>query len=159
MPHAEHEDGRAVQTQQVVYRREAPDRVGSGHVRSLASGAKTGKPVTLRSVCSAVCEEEPDHGAPPPWLYFEGVLSGEMGEALKVLVVRRQRACHSQHRYRGTEARGVGTGILHWWRAQNDWMRRTSLGLYLGGRQFYSGLESGAGEIVSLADHWGPMSV
>ncbi len=67
--------------------RELQTGVGPVTVRIPKVRAKTGKPVTFRSaLVPPYVRKTKSLEAALPWLYLKGVSSGEMGEALKVLV-------------------------------------------------------------------------
>ena len=63
------------------------DRGGVGNVRIPKVRAKSREPVTFRSaLVPTYVRKKKSLEAALPWLYLKGVSSGEMGEALKVLV-------------------------------------------------------------------------
>ena len=67
--------------------RELQTGVGPVTVRIPKVRAKTGEPVTFRSaLVPPYVRKTKSLEAAVPWLYLKGVSSGEMGEALKVLV-------------------------------------------------------------------------
>jgi len=82
------EDGRAgVVRNGYLPERELQTGMGPVTVRIPKVRAKTGKPVTFRSaLVPPYVRKTKSLEAAIPWLYLKGVSSGEMGEALKVLV-------------------------------------------------------------------------
>jgi len=82
------EDGRAgVVRNGYLPERELQTSMGPVTVRIPKIRAKTGKPVTFRSaLVPPYVRKTKSLEAAIPWLYLKGVSSGEMGEALKVLV-------------------------------------------------------------------------
>lgn len=93
--------------------RELQTGVGPVTVRIPKVRAKTGKPVTFRSaLVPPYVRKTKSLEAALPWLYLKGVSSGEMGEALKVLV--------------GLEARGLSASTVSrlkqvWAQEYRDW--------------------------------------
>ena len=110
--------------------RELQTGVGPVTVRIPKVRAKAGEPVTFRSVLvPPYVRKTRSLGAALPWLYLKGVSSGEMGEALKVLV--------------GPDAQGLSSSTLSrlkqaWGRGVPPGVRRAfghkPLGLCLGRR-------------------------
>jgi len=82
------EDGRSgVVRNGYLPERELQTSMGPVTVRIPKIRAKTGKPVTFRSaLVPPYVRKTKSLEAAIPWLYLKGVSSGEMGEALKVLV-------------------------------------------------------------------------
>ena len=90
---AEHAERRTVDGAAGVVRngylpeRELQTGIGPVTVRIPKVRAKTGKPVTFRSaLVPPYVRKTRSLEAALPWLYLKGISSGEMGEALKVLV-------------------------------------------------------------------------
>jgi putative transposase len=68
--------------------------IGPVTVRIPKVRSKTGEPVTFRSaLVPPYVRKTKSLDAALPWLYLKGISSGEMGEALKVLVGRMQKVC------------------------------------------------------------------
>lgn len=111
------EDGRvSVVRNGYLPERELQTGVGPVTVRIPKVRSKTGEPVTFRSVLvPPYVRKTKSLEAALPWLYLKGVSSGEMGEALKVLVGRGRK--HSVAPEAGVGARSTGSG------ATNDWIR------------------------------------
>ncbi len=79
--------------------------------------AKTGEPVTFRSaLVPPYIRKTRSLEAAVPWLYLKGVSSGEMGEALKVLV--------------GPEAEGLSASTVS--RLKQVWGKSTATGARVG---------------------------
>lgn len=78
---------------------------------------KTGEPVTFRSaLVPPYIRKTRSLEAAVPWLYLKGVSSGEMGEALKVLV--------------GPEAEGLSASTVSW--LKQVWGKSTATGARVG---------------------------
>jgi transposase-like protein len=74
--------------------RELQTGLGPVTVRIPKVRSRTGEPVTFRSaLVPPYIRKTKSLEAALPWLYLKGVSSGEMDEALKVLVGRKQRVC------------------------------------------------------------------
>lgn len=93
--------------------RELQTGIGPVTVRIPKVRAKTGEPVTFRSVLvPPYVRKTRSLEAAMPWLYLKGISTGEMGEALKVLV--------------GAEAKGLSAGTVsrlkqEWAQEYRDW--------------------------------------
>jgi len=140
------EDGRAgVVRSGYLPERELQTGVGPVTVRIPKVRAKTGKPVTFRSaLVPPYVRKTKSLEAALPWLYLKGVSSGEMGEALKVLV--------------GPEAQGLSASTVSrlkqvWAQEYRDW-RDDRLDkdrwVYLWADGIYSGLRAEQTKLCAL---------
>ena len=140
------EDGRAgVVRSGYLPERELQTGVGPVTVRIPKVRAKTGKPVTFRSaLVPPYVRKTRSLEAALPWLYLKGVSSGEMGEALKVLV--------------GPEAQGLSASTVSrlkqvWAQEYRDW-RDDRLDkdrwVYLWADGIYSGLRAEQTKLCAL---------
>ena len=140
------EDGRAgVVRSGYLPERELQTGVGPVTVRIPKVRAKTGKPVTFRSaLVPPYVRKTKSLEAALPWLYLKGVSSGEMGEALKVLV--------------GPEAQGLSASTVSrlkqvWAQEYRDW-RDDRLDkdrwVYLWADGIYSGLRAEQTKLCTL---------
>jgi len=107
--------------------------------------AKTGEPVTFRSaLVPPYVRKTRSLEAALPWLYLKGISSGEMGEALKVLV--------------GAEAAGLSASTVSrlkqvWAEEYRDWNKKRldkDRWVYLWADGVYSGLRSESTKLCAL---------
>ena len=107
--------------------------------------AKTGEPITFRSaLVPPYVRKTKSLEAAVPWLYLKGVSSGEMGEALKVLV--------------GREVPGLSPGTVSrlkqvWgeeYRRECDARLDGDRGVYVGVDGIYSGLRAEQAKLCAL---------
>ena len=131
--------------------RELQSGVGPITVRIPKVRAKTGDPVTFRSaLVPPYVRKTRTLEAALPWLYLKGVSSGEMGEALKVLV--------------GPEAKGLSASTVsrlkQVWSEEYERWRTARLDkdrwVYVWADGVYSGLraEPGTDEAVQSGGGW-----
>ena len=140
------EDGRAgVVRSGYLPERELQTGVGPVTVRIPKVRAKTGKPVTFRSaLVPPYVRKTKSLEAALPWLYLKGVSSGEMGEALKVLV--------------GPEAQGLSASTVSrlkqvWAQEYRDWRDdrlEKDRWVYLWADGIYSGLRAEQTKLCAL---------
>ena len=140
------EDGRAgVVRSGYLPERELQTGVGPVTVRIPKVRAKTGKPVTFRSaLVPPYVRKTKSLEAALPWLYLKGVSSGEMGEALKVLV--------------GPEAQGLSASTVSrlkqvWAQEYRSWCDRRldkDRWVYIWTDGIYSGLRAEQAKLCSL---------
>ena len=140
------EEGRAgVVRSGYLPERELQTGVGPVTVRIPKVRAKTGKPVTFRSaLVPPYVRKTKSLEAALPWLYLKGVSSGEMGEALKVLV--------------GPEAQGLSASTVSrlkqvWAQEYRSWCDRRldkDRWVYIWADGIYSGLRAEQAKLCSL---------
>lgn len=125
--------------------RELQTGIGPVTVRIPKVRSRTGEPVTFRSaLVPPYVRKARSLEAALPWLYLKGVSSGEMGEALKVLV--------------GPEASGLSASTVSrlkqvWadeYRAWRDQPLGQDKWVYLWADGVYSGLRSGSDKLCAL---------
>ena len=125
--------------------RELQTGVGPVTVRIPKVRAKTGEPVTFRSaLVPPYVRKTRSLEAPQPWLYLKGVSSGEMGEALRVLV--------------GPEAQGLSPSTVSrlkqvWaeeYRRECDTRLDTDRWVYVWADGIYSGLRAEQARLCAL---------
>jgi len=125
--------------------RELQTGVGPVTVRIPKVRAKTGKPVTFRSaLVPPYVRKTKSLEAALPWLYLKGVSSGEMGEALKVLV--------------GPEAQGLSASTVSrlkqaWAQEYQSWCDRRldkDRWVYIWADGVYSGLRAEQTKLCAL---------
>ena len=115
------EDGRTgVVRNGYLHERELQTGMGPVTVRIPKVRAKTGKPVTFHSaLVPPYVRKTKSLEAAIPWLYLKGISSGEMGEALKVLVGPEAQwlSASTVSRLKQVWRRSIGRG------AMSDWIR------------------------------------
>ena len=125
--------------------RELQTGVGPVKVRIPKVRAKTGKPVTFHSaLVPPYVRKTKSLEAALPWLYLKGVSSGEMGEALKVLV--------------GPEAKGLSANTVSrlkqvWAHEYRDWRDERldkDRWVYIWADGVYSGLRAEQTKLCAL---------
>lgn len=125
--------------------RELQTGVGPVKVRIPKVRAKTGKPVTFHSaLVPPYVRKTKSLEAALPWLYLKGVSSGEMGEALKVLV--------------GPEAKGLSANTVSrlkqvWAQEYRDWRDERldkDRWVYIWADGVYSGLRAEQTKLCAL---------
>ena len=119
--------------------------VGPVTVRIPKVRAKTGEPVTFRSaLVPPYVRKTKSLEAALPWLYLKGISSGEMGEALKVLV--------------GSEAEGLSASTVSrlkqvWAQEYRDWCKARldkERWVYVWADGVYSGLRAEESKLCAL---------
>jgi len=119
--------------------------VGPVTVRIPKVRAKTGEPVTFRSaLVPPYVRKTKSLEAALPWLYLKGISSGEMGEALKVLV--------------GSEAEGLSASTVSrlkqvWAQEYRDWCKDRldkERWVYVWADGVYSGLRAEESKLCAL---------
>ena len=140
------EDGRAgVVRSGYLPERKLQTGVGPVTVRIPKVRAKTGKPVTFRSaLVPPYVRKTRSLEAALPWLYLKGVSSGEMGEALKVLV--------------GPEAKGLSASTVSrlkqvWAQEYRNWCDKRldkDRWVYIWADGVYSGLRAEQAKLCAL---------
>lgn len=125
--------------------REILTGIGPVTVRIPKVRAKTGEPITFQSaLVPPYVRKTRSLEAALPWLYLKGISTGEMGEALKVLV--------------GTDAQGLSASVisrlkLEWGQQYQQW-RNTPLDkdqwVYIWADGIYSGLRAENTKLCAL---------
>ena len=119
--------------------------IGPVSVRIPKVRSKTGKPVTFRSaLVPPYVRKAKSLEAALPWLYLKGVSSGEMGEALKVLV--------------GPDAQGLSASTVSrlkqvWAQEYRDWCKERldkDRWVYIWADGVYSGLRAEQAKLCAL---------
>jgi putative transposase len=140
------EDGRAgVVRNGYLPERELQTGVGPVTVRIPKVRSRTGEPVNFRSaLVPPYVRKTKSLEAALPWLYLKGISSGEMGEALKVLV--------------GPEAKGLSAGTVSrlkqvWAKEYRDWCEERldwDRWVYVWADGVYSGLRAERTKLCAL---------
>ncbi len=125
--------------------RELQTGVGPVTVRIPKVRSKTGDPVTFRSaLVPPYVRKTKSLEAALPWLYLKGISTGEMSEALKVLV--------------GPEAKGLSAGVVSrlkqvWAKEYHDWCEEPldkDRWVYVWADGVYSGLRAEQAKLCAL---------
>ena len=119
--------------------------IGSVPVRMPKVRAKEGNPVTFHSaLVPPYIRKAKSVEASLPWLYLKGISTGEMSEALKVLV--------------GNDATGLSANTIsrlkqEWWQEYQQWQHKTldkDQWVYIWADGIYSGLRSEDTKLCAL---------
>ena len=127
--------------------REILTGIGAVSVRMPKVRSRTGEPVTFRSaLLPPYVRKTKSLEAALPWLYLKGISTGEMQEALSVLV--------------GPDAKGLSPGVIRrlkesWVQEYSEWTKRRldkDRWVYLWADGIYSGIRASYGPSVCSRD-------